>query len=135
MLLDCGHEWSTVSKIALFGILLSPCRAPVGGLFEFPDSLEKTNSPKFGSGGVRGAGASGPGPHSMAFLTQEEAGGIGCLGVEYRRGSTGGSSSSICGPIAAGSATYSKVPLPSLDDPLAQRPSWLSVPSEKFWNL
>src|ERR687896_16073 len=40
-LLDCGHGWSTVSKIALFGILLSPCRAPVGGLFEFPDSLSR----------------------------------------------------------------------------------------------
>ncbi len=51
---------------------------------------------------------------------------MGCLGVEYRRGSTGGSSSSICGPIAWGSATYSISPLPSTDGPLAQLPCALS---------
>jgi hypothetical protein len=49
-LLDCGHGWSTVSKIALFGILLSPCRAPVGGLFEFPDSLSRETVWKIAGG-------------------------------------------------------------------------------------
>ena len=44
---------------------------------------------------------------------------MGCLGVEYRRGSTGGASSSISGPIASGSATYSNWPVPTL-----ALPSW-----------
>src|SRR5215203_1131513 len=66
---------------------------------------------------------------------QEEDGCMGCLGVEYSRGSTGGSSSSISGPIACGPATYSNWPLPSIEGPSAQRPVTLSSPSEKFINL
>src|SRR5215210_7610803 len=38
-LLDCGSGVCTVSKMALFGLLLPTCRAPVGCLSEFPDSL------------------------------------------------------------------------------------------------
>src|SRR5215204_5276475 len=66
---------------------------------------------------------------------QEEDGCMGCLGVEYSRGSSGGSSSSISGPIASGSATYSNWPLPSIDGPSAQCFCWDSAPSEKFMNL
>lgn len=61
------------------------------------------------------------GPPAIAYLDQEEEGDSGCLGVEYRRGSTGGSSSSTCGPSACGLATYSNSPLPSIEGPLAQR--------------
>src|SRR5215203_552758 len=50
-------------------------------------------------------------------FSQEVEGCIGCLGLEYRRGSTKGSCASILGPIAWGSATYSNSPLPSMEDP------------------
>src|SRR5215208_1289503 len=112
----------------------------VVGLTTFKDmSSHQAYSPNLVEGiisEVRGqAGRARVDAPTLHRPSYEEAGDMGCLGVEYRRGSTGGSSSSISGPIASGSATYSNSPLPSIEGPLAQRPSWLSVPSEKFWNL
>src|SRR5215212_9376179 len=101
------------------------------GWQRLPDEL-RADGFRRSSGPSRRAGVGAPTLHRASY---EEAGDMGCLGVEYKRGSTGGSSSSISGPIASGSATYSNSPLPSIEGPLAQRPSWLSVPSEKFWNL
>src|SRR5215213_622073 len=83
--------------------------------FESPDSLWKVNSRKFG-GKKRGRGRH---PPTLQRPSYEEEGCIGCFGVEYRRGSTGGASSSISGPIASGSATYSNWPVPTL-----ALPSW-----------
>ena len=40
-LLDCGHGWCTGSKIAVLGLLLPDCTAPVEDLSEFPDSLSR----------------------------------------------------------------------------------------------